>query len=45
MGWIRLRTTTYDVVILSDGNRSLSGGIQRLDTVARTVHAALGHRS
>jgi hypothetical protein len=45
MGWVRLRTTTYDVVILSDGNRSLNGGIQRLDTVARAVHAALGHRS
>ena len=44
MGWVRLRTTTSDVVILSDGNRSLSGGIQRLDTVARAVHAALGHR-
>ena len=44
MGWVRLATTTYDVVILSDGNRSLSGGIQRVDTVARAVHAALGRR-
>lgn len=45
IGWVRLRTTTYDVVLLSDGNASLSGGISRLDRVARAVHVALGGRA
>jgi beta-lactamase class A len=44
VGWVRLRTTTYDVVLLSDGNGSLSGGTARLDRVARAVHVALGGR-
>ena len=42
IGWVQLRTTTYDVVLLSDGNRSFDGGIDRLDRLARAVHLALG---
>jgi len=42
IGWVELRTTTYDVVLLSDGNASLDAGIGRLDSVARAVHRALG---
>jgi hypothetical protein len=44
IGWVRLRTTTYEVVILTDGNRSLTGGIGHVDSVARAVHKALGRR-
>jgi beta-lactamase class A len=42
IGWVRLGATTYDVVLLSDGNASTTAGVQRLNTVARAVHAALG---
>jgi beta-lactamase class A len=42
IGWVQLRTTTYDVVLLSDGSRSLTSGTRRLDTLARAVNAALG---
>ena len=44
IGWVRLRTTTYEVVLLSDGNGSFAAGRARLDRVARAVHAALGGR-
>jgi hypothetical protein len=42
IGWVRLPTTTYDLVLLSDGNASMTAGISRLNTVARAAHAALG---
>jgi len=42
IGWVQQRTTTYDVVLLSDGSRSLDNGTDRLDTLARVVNAALG---
>jgi hypothetical protein len=42
IGWVELHTTTYDVVLLSDGSASLRSGIRRLDAVARAVHLALG---
>jgi beta-lactamase class A len=42
IGWVELRTTTYDVVLLSSGSASLTAGIGRLERVARAVHAALG---
>jgi beta-lactamase class A len=42
IGWVQLHTTTYDVVLLSDGSASLMSGTRRLDTLARAVHRALG---
>jgi hypothetical protein len=42
IGWVRLPTTTYDLVLLSDGNASMTAGINRLNIVARAAHAALG---
>lgn len=41
IGWVQLRTTTYDVVLLSDGSPTLDGGTDRLDRLARAVHLAL----
>jgi beta-lactamase class A len=42
IGFVRMPATTYDVVLLSDGNATMAAGVRRLDVVARAVHAALG---
>jgi beta-lactamase class A len=42
IGWVQLPRTTYDVVLLSDGNPTMATGVKRIDTVGRAIHSALG---